>query len=79
MNRQITPWLGRNRGIPEQKMGFSQKRKNINSRELVNPSDLGLIEAVWIHHKELGKLPKSRAPKLVKPKTKIITREETDP
>ena len=59
--------------------GFSQKRKNINSRELVNPSDLALIKAVWIHHKELGKPPKSRAPKLVKPKTKVITREENDP
>ena len=59
--------------------GFSQERKNINSRELVNPSDLALIEAVWIHHKELGKPSKSRAPKLVKPKTKVITREEDDP
>ena len=27
----------------------------------MKPSDLGLIEAVWIHHKELGKPPKSRA------------------
>ena len=59
--------------------GFSQKRKNVNSRELVNPSDLALIKAVWIHHKELGKPPKSRAPKLVKPKTKVTTREENDP
>ena len=59
--------------------GFSQKHKNVNSRELVNPSDLALIKAVWIHHKELGKPPKSRAPKLVKPKTKVITREENDP
>ena len=59
--------------------GFSQERKNVNSRELVNPSDLALIKAVWIHHKELGKPPKSRAPKLVKPKTKVITREENDP
>ena len=41
--------------------GFSLERKNVNSRELVKPSDLGLIEAVWIHHKELGKPPKSRA------------------
>ena len=38
----------------------------------MNPSDLALIKAVWIHHKELGKPPKSRAPKLVKPKTKVI-------
>jgi len=45
----------------------------------VNPSDLALIKAVWIHHKELGKPPKSRAPKLVKPKTKVITQEENDP
>ena len=45
----------------------------------MNPSDLALIKAVWIHHKELGKPPKSRAPKLVKPKTKVITREENDP
>ena len=52
------------------KTRFSQKRKNVNSRELVNPSDLGLIEAVWIHHKELEKPPKSRAPKLVKSKRK---------
>jgi len=59
--------------------GFSQKRKNVNSRELVNHSDLVLIKAVWIHHKELGKPPKSRAPKLVKPKTKVITREENEP
>ena len=59
--------------------GFSKKCKNVNSRELVSPSDLALIEAVWIHHKELGKPPKSRAPKLVKPKAKIITREEYDP
>ena len=59
--------------------GFSQKRKNVNSRELVNPSDLALIKAVWIHHKEIGKTPKSRAPKLVKPKMKVITREEYDP
>ena len=59
--------------------GFSQERKNVNSSELVNPSDLALIEAVWIHHKELGKPPKSRASKLDKPKTKIITREEYDP
>ena len=59
--------------------GFSQKCKNVNSRELVNPSDLALIKVVWIHHKELGKPPKSRAPKLVKPKTKVITREENDP
>ena len=45
----------------------------------MNPSDLALIEVVWIHHKELGKPPKYRAPKLVKPKMRIITREEYDP
>ena len=60
-------------------LGFSQKRKNINSRELMNPSDLALIKSVWIHHKELGKPPKSHAPKLVKPKMKVITREENNP
>ena len=64
------------------KTRFSQKRKNVNSRELVNPSDLGLIEAVWIHHKELEKPPKSRAPKLVKSKRKSsherITTHEFD-
>jgi len=54
----------------------TQERK---LRELVNPSDLALIKAVWIHHKELEKPTKSRAPKLVKSKTKIITREEYDP
>ena len=58
---------------------FSKKNKNVNSRELVNPSDLALIKAVWIHHKELGKPSKSLAPKLVKPKMKVITREENDP
>ena len=58
---------------------FKKKNKNVNSRELVNPSDLALIKAVWIHHKELGKPSKSRAPKLVKPKTKVITREKNDP
>ena len=65
--------------ISRARTGFSKKNNNINSRELVNPSDLALIKAVWIHHKELGKPPKSRAPKLVKPKTKVITREENDP
>ena len=57
-------------GIEEfpSKNGVFSKRKNVNSRELVSPSDLVLIEAVWIHHKELGKPSKSRAPKLVKPK-----------
>jgi hypothetical protein len=60
-------------------MGLSQKRKNVNSRKLVNPSDLALIKVVWIHHKELGNPPKSRSPKLVKPKMKVITREEYDP
>ena len=61
------------------KNGVFSKNKNVKSRELVNPSDLALIKAVWIHHKELGKPPKSRAPKLVKQKTKVITREENDP
>ena len=56
--------------ISRARTGFSQKRKNVNSRELVNPNDLGLIVAVWIHHKELGKPPKSHAPKLVKSKRK---------
>ena len=61
------------------KNGVFSKNKNVNSREPVNPSDLALIKAIWIHYKELGKPSKSRAPKLVKPKTKVITREENDP
>ena len=73
--------LGGIEEFPSKNRVFSkrEKLKNVNPKELVNPSDLALIKAVWIHHKELGKPPKSRAPKLVKPKTKVITREENDP
>ena len=42
-------------GIDEfpSKNGFSQKRKNVNSRELVNPMSFALGKRAWIHHKEL--------------------------
>ena len=59
-------------------MGFSLELKNFESKELVNPMRLAQSKEQWVHNKELGKPPKSRAPKLVKRKMKIITNKAQD-